>query len=258
MIIPGSLALFLDEHNPLAVAVSGGTDSMALLASCLDAGIDAIAVFAETGLNPAGERERVSELCRRISVDLTVINCDMLKQPEVMNNSPERCYACKHLMMSSVISAALEAGIEHVADGTNTDDTTGDRPGLKALHELGVLSPFAECGIGRAGVERIASDLGTGVMPQSSCIATRFPEDTILDPAMIRMVRSGEALLRRAGVKGILRLRCVDHGSGVIECESPWRVKVKGCRDSLLELGFKSVSINPCGYGEGGSESWKS
>lgn len=256
MVIPDALAVFLSEHQPVAVAVSGGTDSMTLLASCIDAGTDATAVFVETGLNPAGDRDRISRLCRRIGAGFIVVRCDMLGLDEVRHNSSRRCYTCRHMMMSSVISTAGEAGIVHVADGTNADDITTDRPGLRALRELGVLSPFAECAIGRAGVERIAFALGIGVMPQSSCMATRFPEGKTLDPAMIEMVRSGEDILRRAGVTGMLRLRCVD-GAGVIECEINRMEIASGCINSLMELGFNSVVVSPHGYREGGAGSWK-
>lgn len=224
---------------------------MTLLASCIDAGTDATAVFVETGLNPAGDRDRISRLCRRIGAGFIIVRCDMLGLAEVRHNSGDRCYACRHMMMSSVISAAGEAGIVHVADGTNADDIDTGRPGLRAIRELGVLTPFAECGIGRAGVERIASALGVGIMPQSSCLATRFPEGKTLDPVMINMVRLGEEILRRAGVKGMLRLRYVD-GGGVIECEQPWRERALDCSDSLIGLGFSHIAISPYGYREGG------
>lgn len=39
---------------------------------------------------------------------------------------------------------ARENHISYIADGTNLSDTDGYRPGLKALAELGVVSPLRE------------------------------------------------------------------------------------------------------------------
>jgi len=45
-------------------------------------------------------------------------------------------------LFSKIAKYAKENGINFIADGSNVDDLQDYRPGLKAMSELGVISPL--------------------------------------------------------------------------------------------------------------------
>ncbi|MDG6258116.1 MAG: 7-cyano-7-deazaguanine synthase [Methanomicrobiaceae archaeon] len=239
------LADVLTENAPLVVALSGGTDSMVLLAAAGDVGVRVAAVAVDTGMNPAGELARARALAMRIGVPFAMLHVDMLDFEEVRTNGPLRCYICKRTMMEAILRWAEEHGYRAVADGTNADDDPSSRPGMRALGELGVLSPFARCRMGKGGISRLASDLGIEAIPSSSCMATRVVEHTPLTPDRIERVRKAEALLRE-DVAGRLRVRDVD-GHAVIEAEPSGHPAIRRKMEEIEALGFASVRLADAG-----------
>uniref|UniRef100_UPI000A926B43 asparagine synthase-related protein n=1 Tax=Methanoculleus chikugoensis TaxID=118126 RepID=UPI000A926B43 len=133
----------------VAVALSGGTDSSVLLGLARHhGGVQAIAISVDTGLTPPGELAAARRLSERLEVPYIVTPLDMLEIPAVRENRPERCYVCKRAMMEAVLAEARRQGCRTVVDGTHADDRPAERPGMRALSELGIRSPFAECGMG--------------------------------------------------------------------------------------------------------------
>jgi uncharacterized protein len=118
--------------------------------------------------------------------------------PGVRANGPDRCYHCKRTIYTVLGEAAGEEDVDVLADGTNTDDPGGERPGMRAAEELGVLRPFLDAGMGRADVARLGRALGmTGrPRPDDSCLATRIPEGTPLVRRELALVEELEAPLR--------------------------------------------------------------
>jgi uncharacterized protein len=239
------LSGILEDNAPLVVALSGGTDSMVLLAAAREADIRVGAVAVDTGLNPAGELARARALATRLGVPFAVLHLDMLALEEVRTSSPRRCYACKWAMMEAIGRWAADHGYRGVADGTNADDDPRMRPGMQALAVLGVLSPFRRCGMGKEEIARLARELGIEVIPSSSCMATRFAEHTPLSPDRIERVRKAEALLR-GEVAGRLRVRDVD-GHAVIEAEQSEHPKIRRKMKEIEALGFSSVRLESMG-----------
>lgn len=259
---PAPLTASLKRLEPFAVALSGGTDSSVLLTAAAGAGVRVAAVTIDTGLNPGGEIEAAEALAERLGVPHHTIACQMLRLPEVRLNRHDRCYVCKRLMMETVMEAAERMGCRRVADGTHAGDRPEDRPGMAALRDLGVASPFADCGMERAEIEALAADLGVQVRPGSACLATRFPHGEHLTLEKIGQVRQAEKVARRY-ITGWLRVRCVG-GRAVIECRGTGTpLQGNEIRDldeemvrDLEALGFESVILNPAGYSQGGGVSW--
>jgi uncharacterized protein len=228
-------------NEPLVVALSGGTDSVVLLAAAREAGIRVAAVAVDTGLNPAGEIDRAQALAMGTGVPFEVLYLDMLALEEVRSNSPRRCYACKRAMMEAIVRWAGDHGYRAVADGTNADDDPADRPGMRALEELRVLSPYRHCRMGKEEIFRLARDLNIEAIPSSSCMATRFPEDTHLTLERIERVRKAEALLR-GDVTGRLRVRDVDN-TAIIEADESEHSAIRNRMAEIEALGFASVRL---------------
>lgn len=61
-------------------------------------------------------------------------------------------------------------------------DDADDRPGMKALHELSVLSPLRICGLTKEEIRRLSKDAGlfTWDKPAYTCLATRISTGEII------------------------------------------------------------------------------
>ena len=119
----------------------------------------------------------------------------------IADNPPDRCYLCKRALYSRLIAVAEEAGFAPVLDGSNVDDLRDYRPGLRALGELGVESPFLGCGIGKADVRRIAHGLGlpTWRKPTNTCLLTRLPFGRRITMEGLQRIEEAERLLLDRG-----------------------------------------------------------
>ena len=230
-------------HEPFLIALSGGTDSLTLAALAKASGVRFGTVMVDTGLCPGGEPDRAAEFTGREGIPFRILRRNMLEVPEVRDNAPLRCLACKREMMSVITDFATTHSFRAVMDGTNADDRPEERPGMQALGEYGIISPFAACGIGKEEIRRLAEMYHVPLIPSSSCLATRFPFGTRLDNTAIDRVRRAEALLRRY-VDGRLRVRD-EGGHAIIEAEVAEHDKIREHVDALCDTGFTDVTIIP-------------
>lgn len=208
-----TLQEFFAEHPVCAVAFSGGVDSAVLLAAAAAYGRRTAAYFVRTAFQPGFELEDARETARALGAELRVLEVDILRSPEVAANPADRCYYCKRALFSRLLEAAEGDGFPLVLDGSNASDDAGDRPGMRALAELGVRSPLRECGIGKAEVRRMAREAGLSVWdkPSYACLATRIPTGTAITAEDLARAERGEAALMALGFSDLrLRLRGED------------------------------------------------
>ena len=179
-----NLKEFFEKSPKTALALSGGVDSAYLLYAALQWGADIRPYFVKTPFQPRFELEDARALAGGLGAELRVLEVDILALPEVAANPPERCYFCKKGMFSAIARAAGEEGCPLVVDGTNASDPEGDRPGMRALRELGVRSPLRECGLTKKEVRRLSREAGLPVWdkPAYACLATRIPTNTPITP----------------------------------------------------------------------------
>jgi uncharacterized protein len=160
-----------------AVAFSGGVDSSFLChAAAAALGRKALAVTILSPMLPESERNSAAETARLIGIDHIFVEENAIDE-EVAANSRERCYFCKKLEFAAVIEAAERRGIHTVLDGSNLDDLGDYRPGLKALKELGVLSPLREAGLVKEEIRELSRrfKLPTWDKPAFACLPPVFP-----------------------------------------------------------------------------------
>lgn len=201
---------FFRENPNTAVAFSGGVDSACLLWAAAAFGGRTAAYFVQTPFQPAFELEDARRTARQLGVELTVLPYDILSVPEVAANPPDRCYYCKRALFSRLLAAAEMDGLPLVLDGCNASDDASDRPGMRALRELGVRSPLRECGLTKSDVRRLAREAGLPVWdkPSYACLATRIPAGTAISRADLDRAGRGEGLLMSLGFSDFrLRLR---------------------------------------------------
>jgi len=185
---------FFAAHPSGALAFSGGTDSSYLLWAALRAGADVTAYYVKTEFQPDFELADARRLAAETGARLRVLERSALAAEHVAENPPDRCYFCKRAIFGAILEAAAADGFREVFDGTNASDDAGDRPGMRALRELKVLSPLRECGLTKPEIRRLSREAGlfTWNKPAYACLATRFPAGTAITAYALRRIEEAE------------------------------------------------------------------
>lgn len=244
----------------VALAYSGGVDSAVLLAALAElrreTSFPCLALTLRTPLQRQAETDEARALAERLGVPWRLVEADPLAAPAVSANAPDRCYACKRLMMARLREAA--AGFALLIDGSNADDRRApNRPGLRALDELGVRSPLAALGLPKPAVRDLARALALPDpdRPATPCLATRFPYGSPLTEARLRRVEAAEERLR-ALLPQTRDLRLRDHGDlARLEVPAADFPRVLERREALLAalrpLGYRFVTLDLAAFRSG-------
>jgi uncharacterized protein len=250
------LKKILARYESMMVAFSGGADSTLLLRAAVDEIGDYVLAATVSGeINPPGEAEEAAALAGSLGVEHLVIEMNNLEKPAFFSNPPDRCYHCKKNMYGTLLDQALQRGIVVVADGANADDMHEYRPGIRAGHEMGVVSPLREAGFTKEEIRAMSRKLGlpTADKPAGPCLATRFPYGTRITPEALQQVAAAETVIREMGLP-LVRVR--HHGNLA-------RIEVPGeCRHLVMEraaevekelkaIGYVYVTLDLCGYRTG-------
>jgi uncharacterized protein len=155
-------------------------------------------------------------------------------------------------MYRELLEKALEQGFPLLADGTLIQDLDEDRPGLRAVRELSVLTPLLEAGFLKEELRSLASLFHPLLSrkPPSACLATRFlTGETITLSKLNKIVRT-EALLSALGFK-IFRVR-LRAGELILElCRKEWDLfweEKETIERELKALGFERILWALSGY----------
>jgi len=199
--VPESLRRFFEKYPKVALAFSGGVDSAYLLYAAGACGCDVRPYYVKSAFQPEFEMRDALRLCGQLGVEMTVVDIDILKVPQVVQNPSNRCYYCKRALFSEIIDRAKKDGYEIVIDGTNASDDASDRPGMKALSELNVLSPLRECAMSKQAVREYSrrANLFTWNKMAYACLATRIPTKTEITEELLGKVEAAEEALFRMG-----------------------------------------------------------
>lgn len=239
----------------VAVALSGGLDSSTLIAFCANkiGAKNCLALTAKSPYMMNSETSRSESLCKKLGVRQIFVPFEI--SDEIKNNPPNRCYLCKKNIFSTLQKIAIEQGFPILCDGTNADDTSDYRPGMKAIKELGVCSPFLKADIGKKEIAKIAKQFDINVSAAYACLLTRLEHNKPIEPDTLSRIDSAEEYLRNIGFNGV-RVRL--HG----ECT---RIEIQKndfdrfCQKQIFsdvsqkmkELDFKYTALDLSGYSRG-------
>lgn len=173
---------FFKQYNKLAIAFSGGVDSSYLLYAALEYGASVKAYYVKSSFQPEFEYKDALKLAKQLNADIKIINIDVLADDIVASNPKDRCYYCKKQIFSRILQEAYKDGFRIIADGSNASDDASDRPGMKALMEMKVLSPLRMCGLTKDRIRTLSkqANLFTWDKPAYACLATRVPNGVII------------------------------------------------------------------------------
>lgn len=252
-----ALDTVLQSYHHIGIAFSGGVDSTFLVRAALELyGPKSVTAFTvKSPYIPQWEVDEALALTKALGIRHEVIS---LGVPEVVRNNPEdRCYQCKHIVFSEILKASRSAGCDVLCDGTNFDDTKDYRPGLRALDELGVVSPLKAAKLTKAEIRAASKSLHleTWDKPPYACLLTRMPYGMIVTDANLRQIEMGEKLLMEKGFRGV-RLR---HHGEIARIEIAREEMHHALNLELFEevtvgikaLGFSFVTLDLSGYQSG-------
>lgn len=243
----------LASFESCLVAFSGGLDSTLLLRAAREAlGKCVAAVTVSMPYTPRWEIQEAGEAAAGMGVVHRLI--DMPLAEDIRFNPPDRCYRCKKQMFALLMNDAETSGLQVVLDGTNTDDLRDYRPGIRALRELGILSPFLEHGMTKEDIRSMAR--GTG-LPNwnrgfSACLLSRMPYHHEITPHRLQMIEKAEQCLRDVGFK-FVRVRS-DGTLARIEVGREERRKffdeefLDAVSKTLRDMGYLHVAFELEGY----------
>ncbi len=235
--VPEALAEVLAGFRDVAVAFSGGVDSSYLLYAASKCADRVTAYYVRSQFQPAFELEDACRVAGYCGTEMKVISLDVLSDEEIRSNPSDRCYHCKKRIMGAIAEAAAAEGYEIIIDGGNASDDENDRPGTRALSELGVRSPLKECGIDKDHVRALAKDAGLHVWdkPAYACLATRIPTGVPITAEALKTTERAEKILYDMGFRDFrVRLRGEDALIQVTESQHDKAVSEKGLIDERL------------------------
>ncbi len=257
-----NLKKYLSAVGDMAVAFSGGTDSVFLLAAALKYSSGrVIAVTVSTPyiqnsiMNDA--RKAADQLFKNIKKTQHIVENIPVIPKSVLNNPLNRCYECKKVMMKKIIFAAGKNNFFNIVDGSNIDDLNDYRPGLKALKELKIKSPLVECGFTKKDVRIVSRmmNLPTWNKKSSTCLLTRLQYNSRIELPTLKMIESSEKYIEGKGFTNV-RIRTIGR-SGVIEISKEELSKLAG--DEMMQKiyvvlkknGYEYIVVDPEGYRSG-------
>lgn len=252
-----SLRELLRGCKRVAIAYSAGVDSTFLLkASCEELGCDnVLAITVNSCLFPNTEIQESIDFCNEQGINQIILEVNPLENEEFCKNPVNRCYICKLDMFNSIIETANSNGFNIVCEGSNVDDLSDYRPGMKAVEELCVISPLKQSGLTKNEIRELSRQYGlpTYNKPSLACLASRVAYGEVITAEKLNMIETAESLLRGLG---LIQFRVRLHNDVArIEADVNDFEKILNNREMIYkrlnEYGFKYVSLDLKGYRTG-------
>ena len=247
---------YLRTLGKVAIAYSGGIDSSYLLyvANKVLPKQNVTAIIANGIMVPRKDYKEAIDFLKENNFQYIEVPYKPLEIKAFRENHKDRCYHCKKALMTTLKNVAKENGYENLLDGKNADDLTVYRPGNKATEEVGIISPLAEIGFSKENIREESKKLGLKIWnkPSNSCLATRFPYNTILTEEDLKKVELSEELLKKLGIPKV-RVR-VHQDIARIEVEKEYfKIIMRNLEaiESIKNLGFKYVTLDLNGLTSG-------
>lgn len=249
---------YLENKKSLAIAFSGGVDSTFLLYYAHEVlGENALAITIDGATLARSEMEEAKAFCKSKGIRQIVISVDEFSVEDFKYNAPSRCYSCKKNIFTKVKDAAKKNGIEFVADGSNVDDKGDFRPGMKALKELGIISPLMELGFSKKEIRAYSREYGlpTWEKPALACLATRIPYGEEITKDKLSMIERAEGYLRSLGFVNV-RVRSQEKSARIeVDSQDIDRFLAAKMRASVVKelksIGYTYVSLDLLGFRSG-------
>ena len=253
----------LAERGSVMVAFSGGADSAFLLAAAVRAlGPERVAAAtAYSDSLPQAERSPARDFAESLGVKVFTPETHEMDRDGYRANAGDRCYFCKAELLDTLGPLAERHGFAHVATGTNADDAVaGFRPGIRAAHERGAVTPLRDAGLTKEQIRAASAAWGlpTWDKPAAACLSSRVAYGIEVSPFRLARVERAEVAVRgalaSAGVR-VRNLRVRDLGDvASIEVDGEALAAAPGLpavTEAALAAGFPEARVDPKGFRSG-------
>lgn len=244
------------SYDSALIAFSGGVDStfLAKVASMV-LGDRILLVTATSCTYPESELESAKRLAKQLGLRHRVVLSEEIDIPGFADNTPDRCYHCKHELFSLLVQIAQEEQLAAVFEGSTLDDLSDYRPGRKAVKELSIISPLLEAGLKKDEIRSFSHDLAleTAVKPSFACLASRFPYGEKITREKLLRVGAAEEEFKSFGLRQF-RVRSHENLARIEvapdEMELAWSIREK-LASICKKAGFTFAAIDCSGYRTG-------
>lgn len=251
------LLTLLRGYGSVCIGYSGGVDSVLLAQAAVHA-LGRKRVLAVTGISasvPQVQRAMARRCAEHIGVSHLELDTDELSDANYAANPSDRCYYCKTELWGRLTAVAEAHGLAQVLDGSNADDVSDHRPGMRAAGEHAVRAPLLEAGLTKADIRALsrAFDLPTWDQPAAPCLASRLPYGLAVTPERLAQVEAAESALRALGFR---ELRVRHHGDAA-RLELPPGARARALAraaeitTAVRAAGFGRVLLDVEGYRRG-------
>jgi uncharacterized protein len=253
-----NLTSFL-RNKKVVIAFSGGVDSSLLAFLSNKYAKKALLVTEKSILYPDEEIRLTSEFAKKHSITHLIIERNPLEDENFRVNPKNRCYICKTGLYEDIIKIKEERDFDIILDGSNIDDLSDYRPGMQALKELNITTPYIDFKINKQEIREICKYFNLEVQskPSMACFSSRIPYDQDINEEKLDMIRGAEKFLRETYNLNQLRVRLHEGKLARIELMPEDIISVmtdkniKQIKTKLKQLGFCYITIDLEGFRSG-------
>ena len=253
------LLKLLEGLESAVIGFSGGVDSAFLAAAAYKIlGDKAVAVTAYSETLSAHEEQDAVAIAKQIGIKHFLINISELNCTDFVKNNANRCYYCKKERFGALKDWAQENGFAWVLEGSNADDISDYRPGIKAVDELvGVRSPLLETGFTKEEIRAVSKEwsLPTWNKLSAACLSSRVAYGVEVTAERLHQIELAEEFLRDF-CHGQIRVRHHGELARIEVSTDDIPIIAKPANAALIasffkKLGFTFVTLDLTGYRSG-------
>ncbi len=249
---------FLTDKK-IIVAFSGGVDSSLLAYLSNEYGKETILVTEKSILYPEEEIKETKEFSKKHDIEHMIIERNPLEDSYFTRNPKDRCYVCKLGLYEDIKKIFEKKKFDIIVDGSNADDLKDYRPGMRALKELDISTPYVKFDISKSDIREICAhfELEVQTKPSMACFSSRIAYNQPITKEKLWRIQKSEDFLKKQFQLRQLRVRHYENKLARIEILPEELNKVMNKEDLRLitkvlkQIGFNYVTLDLEGFRSG-------